>query len=492
MAESANTATPPAAQAVVTPGPVRFPLVNNRLVKYHLAAAIFWFTIALFAGLLYATQFLQHYEGGTSPWMSPGRVRMVHTNLIAFAFLTNGFLGMLYWCVPRLTGQRVLSDLLGWLIFWVWQALMLALWVGLHMGEAQAVEWGETPVWLDPLIVVGAVLVSIQFYTPIIRSKERAMYVSLWYFSAAFIWLGLTYIMGNFFPQYVVPGTAAGALLGLYIHDLVGLWVTPMGWGLMYFFVPVILKKPIWSHALSLVGFWGLAFFYPLQGVHHFLWSPIPMFAQYGAVISTIAVEIVVTTVIINFFMTWRGSESTLRTNMAIRWFWVGALFYFITCLQCAFQVTLTFQTIIHFTDWVVGHAHLVMFGVFSFWLYGVLIHLWPKLTGREWWSRKLNAWHFWLTAVGLGAMFLDLMTAGLIQGYLWRALSPWEDSLRASYPFWLTRAFLGIAIITGHILLVINMWKTARAPAPNHLDRDYIGYEQAEEPAEAMAGASA
>ncbi|NIP14830.1 MAG: cytochrome oxidase, partial [Gemmatimonadetes bacterium] len=51
------------------------------------------------------------------------------------------------------------------------------------------------------------------------------------------------------------------------IHDLVGLWVTPMGWGMMYFFVPIILRKPIWSHALSLVGFWGLAFFYPLQGV---------------------------------------------------------------------------------------------------------------------------------------------------------------------------------------------------------------------------------
>ena len=135
------------------------------------------------------------------------------------------------------------------------------------------------------------------------------MYVSLWYFSAGFIWLGLTYIMGNFFPQYLVAGNAAGPLLGLYIHDLVGLWVTPMGWGMMYFFVPIILRKPIWSHALSLVGFWGLAFFYPLQGVHHFLGSPIPMFAQYSAVISTIAIEIVVTTVIINFFMTWRGTD---------------------------------------------------------------------------------------------------------------------------------------------------------------------------------------
>ena len=262
--------------------------------------------------------------------------------------------------------------------------------------------------------------------------------------------------MGNFFPQYLVAGNAAGPLLGLYIHDLVGLWVTPMGWGMMYFFVPIILRKPIWSHALSLVGFWGLAFFYPLQGVHHFLGSPIPMFAQYSAVISTIAIEIVVTTVIINFFMTWRGSEGTLRTSIPIRWFWVGALNYFITCLQCAFQVTLTFQQVIHFTDWVVGHAHLVMFGVFSFWIFGMIEHLWPKLTGNEWWSQGLRAGPSGRRRWASGGMFLTLTAGGIAEGFMslnlvprarrssrpcgrsgWSAPSPGPRSSSASAAWW-------------------------------------------------------
>ena len=257
------------------------PLVRRDLVKWHLIAGVTWLTIALFAGLFYSLQLLQSWPLPKIAVLSPGRIRLIHTNLIAFGFLTNAFLAMLYWTVPRLTGIRVASAKLGWLIFAAWNAIILATWVGLHLGEAQAVEWGETPVWVDPLVVVGAILVWIQFYTPIVKTKEKALYVTLWYFSAGFVWLGLTYIMGNFFPQYLVAGNAAGPLLGLYIHDLVGLWVTPMGWGMMYFFVPIILKKPIWSHALSLVGFWGLAFFYPLQGVHHFLGSPIPMFAQY-------------------------------------------------------------------------------------------------------------------------------------------------------------------------------------------------------------------
>lgn len=468
-------------------------LVNTRLVTLHLAAGMFFFTFAMVGGLAYATQLINHYFLPNIEPLAPGRIRLLHTNLIAFGFLFNAFLGMLNWTVPRLTGQRVAANWLGWVIFAAWQLIVILTWIGLHLGHAQGVEWGETPhafpfKWLsvDMLVVVGAVLVAIQFYTPIIRSKEKAMYVSLWYFSAAFVWTGLTYIMGNFFPQYLVPGTGGAAMLGLYIHDLVGLFVTPMGWGMMYFFVPIILRKPIWSHALSIVGFWGLAFFYPLQGVHHFLWSPLPMYAQYGAVVSTIGVEIVVATVIINFHMTLRGREELLRDNIAIRWFFVGAFNYFVTCLQCAFQATLTFQQIIHFTDWVVGHAHLVMFGVFSFWIYGMIIHLWPKLMGREWWSRRLNAWSFWLALIGLELMFIDLTCAGLVQGFLWRALSPWEDSLVASQPFWLFRAILGVPILVGQLFLVLNMimtWLSARSRVGQiHVETDYAPYETSEE----------
>jgi cytochrome c oxidase cbb3-type subunit 1 len=462
-------------------------MVNAGLVKGHITTAVFWLGLAMVAGLLYSMQLLQHWPLPEIAVLSPGRIRMIHTNMIAFGFLTNGFLAMLYWSVPRLTGRRIASNALGWIILTAWNAIIVLTYVGLHMGEAQAVEWGETPVWVDPLVVVGAILVWIQFYRPIIKSTERAMYVSLWYFSAGFIWLGLTYIMGNFFPQYLVAGNAAGPLLGLYIHDLVGLWVTPMGWGMMYFFVPIILRKPIWSHALSLVGFWGLAFFYPLQGVHHFLGSPIPMFAQYSAVISTIAIEIVVTTVIINFFMTWKGSEGTLRTSVPIRWFWTGTLCYFITCLQCAFQVTLTFQQVIHFTDWVVGHAHMVMFGVFSFWIFGMIEHLWPKLTGNEWYSNGLRRWNYWLTSLGLGTMFLTLTAGGLVDGFMALNLGPREGILEALRPFWLVRTLTGVAIIAGFTCLAVNMIATAFRTRVAHIDTEYAPYEQEEK--EAVGG---
>jgi len=448
------------APATATPAPED--LVPRKLVLWYLLAALLYFAISLLAGLLVALQLVNHNPLRGIELFSPGRWRMLHTNAIAYGFIANAFLGMLHWAVPRLTMKPVLSLALSWFIFAAWQVVVLSTAVGILLGQAQGLEWGETPVWIDPLALVGLLLVGLNFLSPILRTRGP-MYVSLWYFMAAFPWTFLTYSMGNFIPQYWVAGTGGGALTGLFIHDLVGLFVTPIGWGMMYYFVPILLNRPIWSHGLSLVGFWGLAFFYPLTGIHHFFYTPIPMFLQYGAVVSTIAVEIVVTTVIINFIGSVRGVWTQVWENLPLRWFFTGMVFYFITCLQCAFQATLTFQKLIHFTDWVVGHAHFVMFGVFGFWILGSMTYLFPRLLGREWFSRSWSERHYWFSAVGMLVMFFDLMIAGVFQGFSWASLSPWDESIALSMPFWWVRIVTGVAIIMGQIYFGMNLYRTAQ-----------------------------
>ncbi|MCX7419951.1 MAG: cbb3-type cytochrome c oxidase subunit I [Planctomycetia bacterium] len=435
-------------------------LIEERLVVWYFLASIAYLFISMFGGFVMAFQLIRHNPFNGIELLSPGRWRMIHTNAVAYGFIANAFLGNLHWIVPRLTLRPVLSRPLSYLIFGAWQIVVLSTAGGILLGEAQGLEWGETPVWIDPVAQLGLGLVAVNFMAPILKIKGP-MYVTLWYFLAAFVWTFLTYAMGNFVPQYFVCGTSAGAVGGLFIHDLVGLFVTPLGWGSMYFFVPILLKKPIWSHGMSMVGFWGLAFFYPLQGIHHFLYTPIPMFLQYGAIVSTIAVEMVVLTVIVNFFGTLKGSSRALATNLPIRWFFTGMVFYAITCAQCALQTTLTFQALIHFTDWVVGHAHLVMFGVFGQWLLGIMTYLFPRLLKTEWASPKLCEWHFWLSAVGLFVMALDLTLAGLFQGWSWAALQPWDASVEISQPFWIVRIFAGIAMFTGQVLFCVNLWKT-------------------------------
>lgn len=466
------------------------PLVNHQMVRWHLFAAASALLVSMAAGFEYSLQFLGFYPHPASEIASPGHLRFLHTNMAAYGWLVNGFTAMLYYVVPRLTGERVWSDKVGKLIFFTWQVILLSAIGGYLFNRAQAIEWGETPTgfrpgsfelnWIpvDLLIVVGAVLLITQFVVPLYRARHQKFYVSLWYITAGLVWLALTYLMGNIVPEWVLPGAAGAAVTGLFIHDLVGLYVTPMGWGLMYFFVPLILKRPIWSHSLSVIGFWALAFFYPLGGVHHFLISPIPDYVEFGAITTTIAIEVVVTTVVVNFFMTLRGQWGALRTNMAIRWFYAGAVMYFITCLQCSFQVTWMFQKVIHFTDWVVGHAHMIMFGTFTFWIFGTIDWLWPRVTGREWASNKLRSWHFWLSTIGIAVMFIDLTAAGLIAGFMQRQLNDWMDIVSASVPFWWVRTFSGGLMLSGFLCLFYNMIATAKGETAYDESRHFVPAE--------------
>lgn len=59
--------------------------------------------------------------------------------------------------------------------------------------------------------------------------------------------------------------------------------------------------------------------------------------------------------------------------------------------------------------------------------------------------------------------MNIDLMSAGLVQGFMWRDMSEFIDSVAASMPFWWVRTFSGIMIFVGQVLFVINLYMTVR-----------------------------
>jgi cytochrome c oxidase cbb3-type subunit 1 len=103
------------------------------------------------------------------------------------------------------------------------------------------------------------------------------------------------------------------------------------------------------------------------------------------------------------------------------------------------------------------------MFGVFSLWIFGIMTYLFPRLIGRDWYSRRLCEWHFWLSAVGVFVMFLDLGLAGVFQGFYWSSLQTWEVSVAGSQPFWITRLFAGLAIAAGYLCLIFNLVMTYR-----------------------------
>ena len=396
-----------------------------------------------------------------------------------FGWLGNAFLAFLYYAVPKLAGRTVTGVRLGWVLFGVWNFLLvLPGWVAVQAGFSQPLEWAEFPLPVDAAATLGLLLTWVQFAVPLLRARVPSLYVSAWYVLGGLTFTLLAYPVGNVAPE-LLTGAQGATFSGLWIHDAVGLYVTPLALAVVYAVIPVVTRQPIYSHFLSMIGFWLLFLVYPLNGTHHFVFSSIPMEAQKGAVVASVYLGVDVILVVANLLLSLRGQAGKVAADVPLRFVWVGVVAYLVVSLQGSAQAVMSVNRFVHFTDWVIGHSHLAMIGFASFAALGGLLHAWRKTPGCRYNPAAAN-WAFWLLAVGLTAMVADLTAAGLVQGMMWQGDGPWIDSVSASKGFWVARSVSGFLILAGFLAVVraVTSGAAATAPAADTVDADPVVHD--------------
>ena len=270
-------------------------------------AALTTLFVSVAFGILASIQLLSPETGAGTPWLSWGRIRYAHTQGIMLGWLGNAFFAFLYHAVPILTGRNVTSATLGRWLFALWNfAVLLPGWILVLAGVSQPLEWAEFPIGVDAFVIAGLALAAIQFLPAFFGRRLESLYVSSWYIIGGLVFTLLAYPMGNIVPE-VVPGAQGAAFSGLWIHDAVGLFVTPLAVAILYFVIPAASGRPIYSHFLSMLGFWLLFLVYPLNGTHHYVYSVIPMEAQLTAIAASAILGVTVILVVFNLLMSLRG-----------------------------------------------------------------------------------------------------------------------------------------------------------------------------------------
>src|SRR4030088_2004973 len=427
------------------------PSVEYDLIRAHVFASLVTLVISVLFGIMVATKFsFPEFLGGHG-WLTWGRVRYNHTQGIFFGWLGNAFLAFVYYVGPRLANGPVLSRKLGWLLFCIWNfAVVLPGWVLVAAGFSQSLEWAEFPLVVDAFVVLAFILMVFEFVLPFLRTRLSDLYVSAWYIIGGIIFTMLAYPVGNLVPE-LVPGAQGAAFSGLWIHDAVGLYVTPFALAIAYYVIPATTRRAIFSHFLSMVGFWLLFFMYPLNGTHHYVYSAIPMAAQKGAIIASAYLGMDVILVVTNLLLSLRGSSGIASKNVPLRFVWCGVVSYLLVSLQGSMQALMPVNRFVHFTDWVIGHSHFAMIGFASVIALGGIAHVWQRIPGTRYNERLMN-WSFWLLAGGLTLMVADLTIAGLVEGQMWQSSAPWIDSIRAVGSYWRGRALSGLPILAGFV----------------------------------------
>jgi cytochrome c oxidase cbb3-type subunit 1 len=437
-------------------------LIDADLIRKWLACGLGWLLLFPTIGAFISTKFNYPEFLGDTAWLTFGRLRPMHVNGVIWGAFSTLFIGLCYYIVPRLTGVRVWGERWSYGLLWVWNLNLAAAVVLLALGWNRGWEAGEFPLINVVVTFVAVVMLTVQFLMTIKQRRERPLYVSLWYLIAAFIWTDVNLVLLMLGP-YHIPGINNAAWHGLFIHYVVGLWITPAGYVLIYYFLPASVKNPIYSHRLSLIGFWSLAFFYPFVGIHHYLYSPIADWAETIAIVSSMMLIIPVWTVLQNFFGTMIGRWQEFGRNLPAKFLIVGSLMYLVGCFQGSLEALRSLQQPTHFTDFVISHSHLTVFGTFVVWAIAGTMYVWPRLANdAPLWSFRVGNWGFWLITLGISAMGLVLTAQGLQQGFMLMAGTEWVHSVNAIRPYWWVRTLTGISMDVGMSLVVYTLMKTS------------------------------
>jgi cytochrome c oxidase cbb3-type subunit 1 len=434
----------------------------SRLILWYLVCSAFWLLLGTTIGEYIGIKFIAPDADHLS-WLSFGRIRPVHTNMVFWGWASLGMLGLGYYIVPRVSNTALASLKKGWWALILINASVITgsicLMSGINNGGGEYREY-IWPVML--LFAAGLVLTLINFLQTIAKRITKEIYFSNWYIVAAIIFALVLVIIG--YTPWWQDGLGETIIQGYYMHQAVGMWFMLFTLGIVYYFLPQQLNTPIYSYSLGILAFWTQILFYTLIGTHHFVFSSIPWWLQTVAIVGSVGMIIPVAAGTTNFIMTFNGAWHKLSSSYTLPFFLVGIIFYFTGSMQGTAAAFRSTNLLWHFTDFTVAHSHLTMYGIVSFFLWAAIYAVVPRLTGNEPPQITVGA-HFWLALIGLMFYTIPLMYGSTLKGIMWDSGKPFVDSLVLTAPYWLWRAIGGSLMWLSHVFFAYNMYKMVIGP---------------------------
>lgn len=426
------------------------------LVIAFVGAAAFWLIVGTTVGQYLGMKFIWP-EIDKIAWLSFGRLRPVHTNTVFWGWASMAMIGLGYFVVARTSNTSIYRLRWGWISWWLINAAVLSgaifLMAGVNNGGGEYREY----IWpIAALFAAGLFITFLNFYKTVANRKTGDIYISNWYLLAGLIWT-LVLVTIAYLPFYQ-EGLGETVIQGYYMHQGVGMWFMTFTLGLVYYYLPTALNKPIYSYALGILAFWTQMLFYSMIGTHHFIFSPLPWWLQTMAIVFSMGMFIPVIAGTTNFLMTMRGSFDSVKVSYVIPFLLVGIIFYFVGSSQGSFQAFRFTNYVWHFTDFNVAHSHMTMYGIISFLLWGCIYFILPQLTAHRP-NQILVGVHFWFALLGLMAYMFSMMIGGTLKGLSWMDGKPFIESVTLMMPYWVWRAIGGTLMLLSHIVFAVNVY---------------------------------
>jgi len=453
------------------------PRYDDQTVRQFVLASIFWGIIGMLVGAYIASELAFPVMNFDLPWLSFGRLRPVHTNLVIFAFGGNVLFASMYYMVQRTCRVRTYSDTLSQLHFWLWQVMIALNVIALPLGFTRGKEYAEAEWPIGLILTTAWLLATINFFATLARRKEKHIYVANWFYMALMITVVILYLLNgisaipvSLTKSYSIYSGVQDALIQWwYGHSVVGFILTTGFLALMYYFLPKQAQRPVFSYRLSIIHFWSLIFIYIWAGPHHLLYTSLPEWIQTLGMTFSVVLIAPSWGGMLNGMLTLKGAWDKLRTDPIIKFMFTSVTFYGMSTFEGSSLAVRSVNALSHYTDWTIGHVHSGALGWVAMISIGSLYYMIPRLWGKaEMYSVKLINTHFWMATIGVVLYIAAMWMSGISQGLMWRATNPdgsltytFAESVAAMHPFYVIRLIGGGLFVCGMFVMAYNTYRT-------------------------------
>ncbi|AZI36336.1 cytochrome-c oxidase, cbb3-type subunit I [Caenibius tardaugens] len=416
-------------------------------------------------------------------WSSFGRLRPAHTTGVIFGFGGNALIATSFHVMQRTSRARLPDQFSPWFVLLGYNLFCLLAVSGYFMGITQSKEYAEPEWYADIWLVIVWVTYMVLYLRTLARRKEPHIYVANWYYLAFILVVAILHIVNNLAVPAALGGTKSYSLFSgvqdamtqwWYGHNAVAFFLTAGFLGMLYYYLPKRADRPIYSYRMSIIGFWGITFFYMWAGSHHLHYTALPQWVQTLGMTFSVMLLVPSWIAAANALLTLNGAWDKVRDDATLRFMMMAAIFYGLSTFEGSFMAIRSVNALSHYTDWTIGHVHAGAMGWVALITFGSIYAVVPWLWKRErMYSPALVEVHFWLALAGTLIYVFAMWNSGIIQGLMWRTYNDsgtltysFLDSMIAMHPYYVARAIGGLLFLIGAIVGCYNIWMTIRQPS--------------------------
>lgn len=436
-------------------------------VLFFYASAVFWLLFQNVLGLIWSIKIQWPGFLAACPVLTYGRVVAAHNCVSVYGWASMAGLGTALWILARLCRvafPRPALPILGGL---VWNFGVAAGVIGILVGNGRVQPYLEFPKSAMTVLFLGYCLIAVWGIVMFLQRRSGDPFISTLYLVAALLWFPWLMAGSNTLLGWHGVHGVMQAVVGVwYAQNLLGVWLTALGLGTIYYLIPKVSGKPVYSASLACIGFWTLLLFSGWTGMQRLSGGPVPAWLITVSIAATIMLLIPVVSVTVNYLATLRDSYSLLSLSPTLAFAFAGALGYLVANVVFLIGSFRAVGAVTQYTWFGVAEDQLFINAFFSMVMFGAMYYIIPRLVIAEWLSGKLIRIHYWGVAYGFGLSIVTLLAAGLAQGNAQSVISigdaanPQADfllSINAMLPFLIGRVMAQVLLCIGNLVFAVH-----------------------------------